>query len=195
MNLSAIKIKIIALIIGVGLVLSFLLAIYSPNQAQKLGNEILRKDTEFIAGLLAENLALGMQTRILDDGATLEQTLGLLRQNKGQSAISNVWVYDENKKPVVGLNSEKSARIHSDFNDEFMLEDNHDILKATLPLQDSDKIIIGYFVRMPVFFISLNIFSAFSFKTDFNMLKELFSFSNFSIISFFSFVVTLLRLR
>jgi hypothetical protein len=133
MNLSAIKIKIIALIIGVGLILSFLLAVYSPNQAQKLGDEILRKDTEFIANLLAENLALGMQTRILDDGATLSQTLGLLKQNKGQSAISDVWVYDENKLPVAGLNNTKSVGINSDFNDEFRLEDSHDILKATLP--------------------------------------------------------------
>jgi len=144
MNLSAIKIKIIALIIGVGLILSFLLAVYSPNQAQKLGNEILRKDTEFIASLLAENLALGMQTRILDDGATLEQTLGLLKQNKERSAISDVWVYDEYKKPVAGLNNQKSSGIRSDFNDEFELEDNHDILKATLPLRDSDKMIVGY---------------------------------------------------
>jgi len=144
MNLSAIKIKIIALIIGVGLILSFLLAIYSPNQAQKLGNEILRKDTEFIANLLAENLALGMQTRILDGGSTLEQTLGLLKQDEGRSAISDVWVYDENKKPVTGLNSERSAGLHSDFNDQLKLEDSHDILKAKLPLRDSDKIIVGY---------------------------------------------------
>jgi len=144
MNFSAIKVKIIALIIGVGLALSFLLAVYSPNQAQKLGGEILRKDTEFIAGLLAENLALGMQTRFLDDGAALRQTLDLLKQNKGQSAISNVWVYDESKKQIAGLNSDKNAGIKADFNDELNLQDNRDILKAKLPLRDSDKNIVGY---------------------------------------------------
>jgi methyl-accepting chemotaxis protein len=144
MNLSAIKIKIITLIFGVGLILSFLLAVYSPKQAQKLGNEILRKDTEFIANLLAENLALGMQTRGLDDGATLDQTLGLLKQGKGQSAISDVWVYDENRQLVAGLNNSASAGRRTYFENEFELKDDHDILKATLPLRDSYKNIIGY---------------------------------------------------
>ena len=83
-----IKFKILSLIAAIGLLLSAILALISPRQAEKLGRSILLKDAEFITNLLADNLALGMQTRSIDDGAALKQALSLLgsgEKEKGEA--------------------------------------------------------------------------------------------------------------
>ncbi|MCP4581527.1 MAG: methyl-accepting chemotaxis protein [candidate division Zixibacteria bacterium] len=146
MNLSSIKIKIILPIVGVGSVLCFLLAFYSPNQARKLGNEILHNDAEFTANLLAENLALGMQTLDLDGGATLEQTLGLLNRDDDKSAIADAWIYNDMKELVMGLNDKSETDFEFNLTEKLEFEESDEILRVIGPMFDSDDNMLGYVV-------------------------------------------------
>ncbi|MCZ6677983.1 MAG: HAMP domain-containing methyl-accepting chemotaxis protein [Candidatus Poribacteria bacterium] len=145
-NQLSIKFKITSLIIIIGVIFSFLLAFFSPYQAKGLGREILHKDAVFIANLLAENLALGMQTMILDDGATLEQTLDLLKKDSddGESTITKVKVFDPDIAFVTGLNTESSETTQYRSVKERLIEDRDKILKVWSPMYDSDKNILGY---------------------------------------------------
>ncbi|RPJ87555.1 MAG: methyl-accepting chemotaxis protein [Acidobacteria bacterium] len=146
MNISSIRVKILSIVVVIGILFSLLLAFYTPYQSRLLANEILRNDAEFIAQLLADNLALGMQTRIVDNGASLKQTLELLNQGKDSSqAISRVRVFDEKRTYVDGLNtqgaSEKEVPLESDA---VVWTDSSDILRAWLPMRDVDGNAVGY---------------------------------------------------
>jgi HAMP domain-containing protein len=149
MTRLSIRVKIIALIVCVGVTLGLLLAFFSPYQAKELGREILQKDAEFIANLLAENLALGMQTMTLDDGAALEQTLNLLKtggEERGSAitTISRVRVFDENKEFVKGLNADSSDTKLDKAIEKVVLDDHDETLTVWSPMRDSQKNILGY---------------------------------------------------
>jgi len=142
----SIRMKIIGLITGTGIVLCALLAILSPHQAKTLAGEVLENDSRFITKLLAENLALGMQTRILDDGAALQQTVDLLKKKGDQDevTVANVWVYDENLEPILGLQGSRTTRAKHDAVADLVIEDMGEIYQAWAPLHDGDKNLLGF---------------------------------------------------
>ena len=67
----------------------------------------MAENVEFIVKLLSDNLALGMQTRVLDEGASLQQTLDLLKGGM----VRSVAILDENNAFVTGLNADKALFI------------------------------------------------------------------------------------
>lgn len=144
MNLSSIKIKIIILVAGIGIILGSLLAFYSPYQAKNMANDITLNDSRFITNLLVENLALGMQARDFDDGQSVEQTIQLLKSDNGESTISDVWIYDEKGKIYKGLNSISQTSASADFKNEFEYEDGHDFLITKSPMVDDHGNVLGY---------------------------------------------------
>ncbi|RPI24203.1 MAG: methyl-accepting chemotaxis protein [Acidobacteria bacterium] len=147
MNISSIRVKILSIVVAIGVLFSLLLAFYTPFQSRLLANEILRNDAEFIAQLLADNLALGMQTRILDNGANLKQTLRLLGQGReNRRAISRVRVFDEKRAYVDGLNAPaESPQSQPESQPETVTwSDSVDILRTWLPMRDVDAKIVGY---------------------------------------------------
>ncbi len=145
MKLSSIRMKIVLLIVGTGIALSLLLAIYSPYQAKKLGNAALENDTKFIAKLLSENLALGMQAFVIDEGAALEQTLDLLKgDDNGEATISDVLVYDENLKFVTGLKGQNEGMIEHNKVNELCVKDLEEAIITWAPMYDSEKNVHGY---------------------------------------------------
>jgi methyl-accepting chemotaxis protein len=144
MKLSSIKMKIILLIAGTGIVLSLFMAIYAPHQAKSLGNKLLFNDAEFISYLLVENLALSMQTLVLDDGEALKQTIDLLKKDTGVEAISNVWVYNDQLEFVQGLQGDEYRREELKRFNEMTIEDHGDYLGIWSPMYDSEKNLVGY---------------------------------------------------
>ena len=146
MKLTSMKSKIVGLIVIIGVALGSFVAYYAPHQAESLGTEILINDTRFISKLLSENLSLGMETFQFDNGAALDQTLSLLK-SKGsddETTISNVWVYNQNKKIVTALYSNNEQGSLQKNNNEFTLtEDDHSI-HIWSPMYDSEKEILGY---------------------------------------------------
>jgi len=143
LNRLSIKNRIILLITGIALLFSIMLA-YTPNQARKLGSDILINDIAFITSLLSENLALGMQTRILDEGATLDQTLELIKQtgSTDNQTILNVVIYDENGAYVQSLyeGSQKPLHVCSGLE----IENASDHVQAWMPMKDMEQNLLGY---------------------------------------------------
>ncbi len=147
MNISSIRVKILSIVVVIGVLFSLLLALYTPFQSRLLANEILRNDAEFIAQLLADNLALGMQTRILDNGASLKQTLRLLDQGReDRRAISRVRVFDEKRAYVDGLNATGASAQNDPLSDSLTAAwtDSVDILRTWYPMRDVDGKTVGY---------------------------------------------------
>jgi len=147
MKTSSMKFRFLSLIMCIGLTLGSLLAFFSPYQAKQLGGDILRKDASFIARLLAENLALGMQTFVLDNGATLDQTLAVLQKgdDSKSAAISAIKVFDDKGGFVKGLNAEAS-RDSAAFAgaNELVFQDLERNLRVVSPMYDSGKKLVGY---------------------------------------------------
>jgi len=143
---SSIKIKILSLVISIGLVLGMLLAFYSPYKSKMLGEDILHKDAEFITNLLADNLALGLQTMLIDDGAAIEQTLNLLREeDKSETKlISKVRVFDDNLNFLKELNTSDNERADFKADDGLTFMNLDEILKVWSPLYDADQNKLGF---------------------------------------------------
>jgi CheY-like chemotaxis protein/signal transduction histidine kinase/HAMP domain-containing protein len=145
MNLTSIKFKLLTIIIGIGVILCLLLAFFSPYQSKNLGKEIMLKDSEFIAKLLSDNLALGMWTLEFDDGAALGKTLDLLKKGEDwTSTISRVKVFNNNLEFIKGLNAGSDISTEYKPSDEIIFDDQGEILKVWSPMLDSDNNKLGY---------------------------------------------------
>jgi len=146
LNNLTIKVKIAGLVALTGLFAGLLLAVVAPRQAENLGATVLEEQTAFVAGLVSENLALGMQTRAFDDGAALKETLDLLRGDGGQSsrAVSDVWVYDNSQKILVSLNEGRVSQFGSFDRSQLQIVEHDEVFVATTPMKDSDQEAIGF---------------------------------------------------
>lgn len=144
MKLNTLQSKFVLVIAVMGVVLGGLLAIYAPYQSRSVGEDILMKDAEFISGLLAENLALSLQTISLDDGAALQQSLELLRNEEGFSTISDVLVFDNEMHFLKGLNSTHAGNRRLNRVDRLSFENRDDVLRARMPVKDMDNKTLGF---------------------------------------------------
>lgn len=145
MKALSIKRKIIAPVIIIGLVLGALLAFYSPRQARSTANVILENDARFISNLLAENLALGLQTVIFDDGAALDATLDVFRrEGSSHSTIDDIWVYNVRHELVRALNAGGKNSGVNIVTDTLTLFQSDQSIKIVSPMRDLDNEIIGY---------------------------------------------------
>src|SRR3990172_4626479 len=141
----SIKFKILALILGVGILPALLLVFVAPYRIRQLGGKILQMEAKFITKLLSENLALGMQTMILDDGESLQKTLNSLQngENDEYSAITSVKVFDSGLEFVKGLNAEAQKTPFQMLN-ELQFKETADELIAFTPMRSSQETIEGY---------------------------------------------------
>ena len=144
MKRISIRLKLFSIIIGIGLIFGILIAFYSPYQSKNLGEEILHKDAEFISQLLSDNLALGMQTMIFDDGEALDQTLSLVDKKGDRTAsVARVWVYDAQFRYITGLNVDSAQSDHPKIQG-LVFEDQKDFIRAWIPMNDIDESILGF---------------------------------------------------
>jgi len=143
-NNTTIKWRIILLIGFIGFIVSILLGLYSPGRARKMGEAILKNDVKFIASLLADNLALGMQTRFFDDGASLQQTLDLLKSSEEtkKETVSQVTIFDENGTFIKDLRGLEPIEFNQ--TEEIILIEKGSILRVWTPMHDMDQAVVGY---------------------------------------------------
>lgn len=146
MNLSTIRTKMIALVVCMGMVLSILLAFVSPYQARGLGQDLLDRNARYIAEILAENLALGMQARTFDEGASLAQTLETLKAGGAEEAatISSVRLWDADMRYVTGYNDSRVNGLAPSDMTRARFEETDEVIAAYMPMRDSDQTIVGY---------------------------------------------------
>ena len=144
MKLTSIKMKMILLISVFGVIVSLIVGITEPIEAKRIANNILKKDADFISNLLSENLALGMQTRIFDNGEALNNTLNLLRNENTGKTISDVWIFNAEKKFITGLNGYKPGTVIPNVTDARVMIDHNQILDVWSRMYDSEGKILGY---------------------------------------------------
>jgi methyl-accepting chemotaxis protein len=142
----SIQFKILILIAAVGVILSTLLAAYSPWRARRLGLTILQNDARFTTGLLADNLALGIQTMAFDEGAALDQTLKLLQTgaNGKWEAVSDVRIYDAGGKFVKGLHPGGGSFKPSASDSQMVVVREDPVFELRAPMRDADGGILGF---------------------------------------------------
>lgn len=143
-NLS-LKLKLLIPLIGIGIIFGFLLSMWSPNKSRNLALEIQKNQAEFIANLMADNLSLGMQTMILDDGAALEQTLDMIKsgQDSVYMTISEIVIYDTDLNFVKRLSKDTTTKSLEPV-DSLVFIDSDSKLSAILPMKDVSSSIVGY---------------------------------------------------
>lgn len=104
-NTASIRFRLTASFLAIGIAFSLFMITIVPNRTTATANRVMQEDARFIVDLLSDNLALGMQTLELDNGASLDQTLALLKGN----TISSVAVLDKKKQFVKGLHADKAT--------------------------------------------------------------------------------------
>ena len=145
LKMLKIRTRIILLIGIAGIVLSVLLAFYAPRQAKNLGRTILKNDAEFIANLLADNLSVGMEMMLLDEGASLKQTLNLLEKDgDGDKEITSVWVFDAEGQLKASLRGTTTEIPILKRVDKISMDEEGSHYQVWLPMRDSDGTVLGY---------------------------------------------------
>ncbi len=146
MGNSSIRVKMTALIIGTGVVVSLLLTLIASGQARRLATDTMEEDARFITGLLSANVILGIQTMVLDDGAALEQALAALRTDgtTEEVTIRDVRIFDEKRTYLTGLSAGRDHQSLTEAVDELVIHHRGDVLGVTAPLRDSDGTSYGY---------------------------------------------------
>ncbi len=142
----SIQVKILILIASVGVILSMLLAVYSPWRARRLGLTILENDARFTTGLLADNLAIGIQTMAFDDGAALDQTLKLLQTgaNGKWEAVSGARIYAADGKFIRGLSPGGDSFKPAPADSQMVVVRENPFFELRAPMRDADGGIVGY---------------------------------------------------
>jgi methyl-accepting chemotaxis protein len=146
-RIRSIQFQIMTLIAAVGILLSLLLAVVGPLRTRRVGRVILENDARFTAGILAENLALGMLTLPFDDGAAIGQTLDLLRSGTAREAgtLTDVRVFDargglvrslrEGAAPAPGTRARVDTVV--------TVTETRKCFTVRSPLRDSDGAVLG----------------------------------------------------
>lgn len=147
MKIRQIKFKIIILLLGVCVIFCLLLALFSPYQSRQLGNNILVKEAEFIAYLLAENLGLGMEAMVIDEGASLDKTLKMIddiETEKEQETITGISVFDMEMSFIKGMNTTEGTVSKHEPVKSIVFEDHDDTLGIWAPIHSADRSVLGY---------------------------------------------------
>lgn len=143
----SIRFKILSLLLSIILVFSIVLAFYAPNKAKGMAQDMLLKDAEFISNLLAENMSLGMQTLIIDDGAALDQALKSINNDKNKvnsvKTINDILIFDTDLKFIKSLKNEAPTKTIEKSNALTLSETDEEII-ANLPMRDQGNSIVGY---------------------------------------------------
>ncbi|MCB2200911.1 HAMP domain-containing protein [bacterium] len=141
------KAKLTSLIIVIGVLMVLLLTFFAPYEARQLGNTLLRQNARFIGDLLSENLALGIQTMVFDEGASIRDALAMVQADDGEDGtvlISKVRVYDENLQFLDGLNTGAATETDRARPEEITFFDASDHLTLWMPINDTDMEVLGY---------------------------------------------------
>ncbi len=110
-NTSSIQFRFTVLGAGIiALMLAFIVLIL-PLRVQRLTADIMKATagSQVIVDLLSENLAIGMKAMFLDDGQTIDETLGMLRIGQAGNPIRAVTVFDPSLGFVRGNEGRREA--------------------------------------------------------------------------------------
>ncbi len=121
MNTSSIKFRLITMVLCFGIIVTCFLVLVVPVKTRETAEQVMQESIKANVKLLADNLALGMQTLILDDGASLEQTLNLLQaksatdsqESEGEDGQQDQANATEEQQAPQGANEQESEYVTS----------------------------------------------------------------------------------
>lgn len=143
MQFSSIKARLLLLTTGFGLLMFILTIVVIPPRASKLASQEMEENANFISKLLSDNLALGMQTLDLDNGAALDQSLALLSGDSAKNdLIQTIAIYNTDLKFIKGLNADSSYKISKVDKPVVTSDSKHTAIIS--PMRDFGKTIVGY---------------------------------------------------
>jgi methyl-accepting chemotaxis protein len=143
MHLSSIKMRLLLLTAGFGLLMLLLLVFIIPPKASKLATQVMEENAFYINSLLCDNLALGMQTIDLDNGDALEQSLKSLKNGSSKnSLIQTIAIYNNELKYVKGINADTTKPI-TKVESAIVKSDSKQTVIVS-PMRDFEKKIVGY---------------------------------------------------
>jgi methyl-accepting chemotaxis protein len=134
MSFSSIKFKLISAFFVIGLLLFLFMIIVVPVRTKDTAEKVMYENVGFIVKLLSDNLAIGMQTRVLDEGAALQQTLDLLKGD----AIVSVAVLDPSRTFIKGINTDHAYLVRD------TVVNMGTVLRVFRAMKDSDGKVQGY---------------------------------------------------
>lgn len=143
----SIKTKNLVLLASIIFVFSIVLAFYAPNKAREMAKDMIYRDASFISNILSDNLSLGLQTVVIDNGAALDQALQTL--NNGISlegklrTINDVIIYDNNLNFIKSLSGARPSSAVTKTDKLLMNETDNEII-SFMPMKDQSSAIIGY---------------------------------------------------
>ncbi len=143
LNTSSIKFRLLILAVGVSTILLVLLGVIIPRQTTRLSADIMKENAMFIANLLSENLALGMQTLVLDDGESVKKTIELLKTGDKESLISDIAVFDIDSKFIQGMTAQ-ARNITCKNTNKLTVDDQKETILAYIPMYDQNENGLGY---------------------------------------------------
>ncbi len=143
LNTSSIKFRLVILAVGVSTILLVLLGVIIPRQTTRLSADIMKENAMFIANLLSENLALGMQTLVLDDGESVKKTIELLKTGDKESLISDIAVFDIDSKFIQGMTAQARNITCTNVN-KLSVDDQKETILVYIPMYDQNKKGLGY---------------------------------------------------
>jgi methyl-accepting chemotaxis protein len=145
MNIYSLRFRLSALAVAISIVV-LLAMFWLAQRTVGVGERIMGRSAEFVAQLLAENLALGMQVRELDSGAALSQTLDLLKQPEAGGKlqfVQRVVVLDREGRFVTGVNARESDAFTPE-GDALVVHAATTNLAVRLPMRDESRKRVGY---------------------------------------------------
>lgn len=143
LNTSSIKFRLVALAAGISIILLVVLGVVVPMQTKKLSSEIIKENAAFIANLLSDNLSLGMQTMVLDDGESLKKTIKLLKSNEKETLIADIAVFDNDGEFVQGM-TDNAKNISHEKTEHLIIKDQNKSIIAYSPMFDQSKNVLGH---------------------------------------------------
>ncbi len=144
MKTSSFKFKLMSLGIGMGIIILIFLVFILPPRIKKMAASVMEDDAQFIVQLLSDNLALGMQTIILDNGEAIEQTLSLLQKGSDNNLVQSITVYDDELRYIKGNQSTTDiTRKYKKVTDPVFVSSKYK-LTAFSPLRDFNNNVVGF---------------------------------------------------
>ena len=155
-NIVSVKFQLMALVMGLGMMMLIFILLILPTRINRLTANIMKATAgaDFIVQLLSDNLALGMEAMLLDDGESIDQTIELLKIGAEGNLIESVSIFDSEQELIKGNPSGAERVKNYAQTDEPIVQESATKLIIFSPLRNTANRLVGFmeiiFTKEPV---------------------------------------------
>ncbi|HKI43938.1 MAG TPA: methyl-accepting chemotaxis protein [Balneolales bacterium] len=133
MRLS-LRLQIILLLSVIGVITAIFMAVYFPYNAREMGTQILSTSSKQTAEVLAQELSIGLETRILDNGESIRELLHPFDNKTLDDGVGAATVFDENGKYLYGVGPGNQKLDVSSIPDNTIEDVTENMITYTVPI-------------------------------------------------------------